>query len=113
MARFKSKAPLERLAGWLMEQYWSARRAAFYHSEPWRDASRATLERYGRVCMRCRSTGTKHNWICVDHIMSLRRAWHLRLDPDNLQVLCLSCNRWKGSWNDTDFRPRGLTRVRR
>lgn len=41
---------------------------------------------------------------CVDHIKPVRKYWHLRLDPDNLQVLCADCNRAKGNWDETDFR---------
>lgn len=34
--------------------------------------------------------------IVVDHIKPISKHWHLRLDPDNLQVLCNDCNKGKG-----------------
>ena len=39
-----------------------------------------------------------------DHIKPIRRYWNLRLDPDNIQILCEECNHGKGSWDETDFR---------
>lgn len=43
--------------------------------------------------------------IVVDHIKPISKHWHLRLDPDNLQVLCNDCNKGKGAWDETDYRP--------
>lgn len=105
MARFRKKTQLERLAGWLWKQWIEYRITRFYRDPRWKALSRENLDRWGRVCMRCGTTGTPDNWIVSDHIKSLRFNWPLRWDPENLQVLCLGCNRWKGSWNDTDFRP--------
>lgn len=74
----------------------------FYSSDAWKLLQERTLLKYGRVCMAC---GTKTKPICVDHIKSLRRYWRLRLDPDNMQVLCRDCNLVKGCHDSTDWRP--------
>jgi 5-methylcytosine-specific restriction endonuclease McrA len=42
--------------------------------------------------------------IVVDHIRPLRKHWHLRLDPANLQVLCSDCNMGKSNSDVTDWR---------
>lgn len=79
--------------------------AEFYRSYDWRKIRYAVLETYGPVCMCCgweRSDGIK---IHVDHIKPLRFNWDLRLDFDNLQVLCEICNHGKGNWDRTDWRP--------
>jgi 5-methylcytosine-specific restriction endonuclease McrA len=110
VARFKRESAAARLAGWLWHQWVEYRTTRFYRCARWKKLSRENLDRYGRVCMRCHTTGTDNNWIVSDHIKSIRFHWRLRFNPDNLQVLCLGCNRWKGSWNDTDFRPGGLAR---
>lgn len=80
----------------------------FYWSEEWWPVRMATIEKYGERCMRCGHTGSYDNTICVDHIKPVRYYWDLRLDPNNLQVLCAYHNREKGSWDETDYRPTGL-----
>lgn len=87
----------------------SDRARRFYLSASWLVLRFATLARYGRKCMACGETkGPMH----VDHIKSLRRHWHLRLNPDNMQVLCGPCNLGKGNELETDFRPRSMIRLR-
>ena len=73
----------------------------FYESYDWRRLRYAIIQKYGRECMCC---GAKNVQIHVDHIKPLRKNWDLRLDPDNLQVLCFECNHGKGNWDETDFR---------
>jgi 5-methylcytosine-specific restriction endonuclease McrA len=65
----------------------------FYRSKAWQVLRRRTLERYGRECMKC---GTTEGVIQVDHIRSRFYYPELSLDPQNLQVLCQSCNEEKG-----------------
>lgn len=76
--------------------------AKFYQSFEWRRLRFSILKKYDRRCMCC---GTIEGKIHVDHIKPLRKNWHLRLDPTNLQVLCAECNHGKGNWDETDFRP--------
>lgn len=54
----------------------------------------------------CCGNAYPHVIINVDHIKPVRKYWHLRLDFDNLQVLCSTCNKAKGNWDETDFRPK-------
>lgn len=75
---------------------------AFYKSYEWAQLRYHTIKHYGRVCMCCGQTDCE---IHVDHIKSIRKHWHLRLDPNNVQILCRDCNYGKGSWDETDHRP--------
>ena len=105
--RYRQKGPLLRLGAGLWAWWRERRIVAFYRSERWKRLRLKVLAKYGRRCMRCHTCGTQHNWICVDHIKSVRRYWWRRRWFSNLQVLCNDCNRWKGGWNETDFRPAG------
>lgn len=88
----------------------AARIRHFYQSFEWRKLRYQTIRRYGRKCMCC---GAVDKPIHVDHIKPLRKYWELRLDPDNLQILCEDCNHGKGNWDETDYRPKpASTRVR-
>jgi 5-methylcytosine-specific restriction endonuclease McrA len=42
--------------------------------------------------------------VVVDHIRPIRHHWELRLDINNLQLLCDDCNKGKGSTDETDWR---------
>ena len=73
----------------------------FYKSFEWRKARYTVLKRSAGCCMLCnRSELPLH----VDHIKPLRKNWDLRLQLDNLQVLCEECNHGKGNWDETDWR---------
>ena len=74
----------------------------FYMSWEWRTLRMDVLNHYGRACMSCGETNGK---ICVDHVKSLHTHWELRLEIENLQVLCDACNMGKGA-QDYDFRKR-------
>jgi 5-methylcytosine-specific restriction endonuclease McrA len=77
----------------------------------WRKLSQETLQKYGRVCMKCGATYTapkgmgRGRQIVVDHIFPLSRFPELALDENNLQVLCNQCNTIKGNRYAVDFRP--------
>lgn len=77
---------------------------AFYASWEWSRLRYRAILKAGRSCMCCGASASNGAKIVVDHIKPIRRFWHLRLDPDNLQVLCEPCNMGKGSWDETDFR---------
>lgn len=86
-------------------------RAAFYASWEWRTLRMEILKQYGHRCQSCGAT-TKDKTvsgapvrIVVDHIKPLSKFWDLRLDRNNLQVLCDECNQGKGAWDQTDYRP--------
>lgn len=77
---------------------------AFYTSWDWARLRYRALQKAGRTCMCCGATPADGARIHVDHIKPIRHFWNLRLDPENLQILCEPCNMGKGSWDQTDFR---------
>lgn len=76
--------------------------AQFYTSWQWSKLRFEILKKYGPRCMLCGETEGK---IVVDHIKPRSKYPELELDPDNMQVLCDTCNRGKGNKDETDFRP--------
>lgn len=89
------------------------KRSKFYKSWDWRTMRMEALKKYGPVCQCCGAkrgditTAGEPIRICVDHIKPLATHWHLRLDPENLQILCDECNMGKGAWDQTDWRDEG------
>jgi len=87
-----------------------SKREDFYKSWEWRTLRMTVLKKHGPRCMCCGSTPDQtalHGApvrIVVDHIKPLYTHWHMRLDADNLQVLCDECNMGKGAWDTTDWR---------
>lgn len=73
---------------------------SFYRTIEWREVRSVVLSMYGSVCMKC---GSKKN-IHVDHILPISKYPKLRLDVNNLQVLCSSCNIEKSNTDYTDYR---------
>ena len=78
---------------------------AFYNSMPWLRLRFETIRAYGAVCMLCEST----RYVVVDHIKPRSKFPELELDPDNMQVLCNTCNRGKSNKDMTDFRTVNLS----
>lgn len=77
----------------------------FYQSAQWRRVRYWTIKRQGAKCQCCGRSPAIHGIVLnVDHIKNLRDHWELRLDPNNLQVLCDACNHGKGNWDETDWR---------
>lgn len=82
----------------------------FYKTWDWKRARMDALQRYGAICMCCgakRGDTTPQGEsvrIVVDHIKPISKYWYLRLDSENLQILCDECNMGKGSRLETDFR---------
>ena len=64
----------------------------FYGSSAWSAARTRTLDRDGVQCADCR---TYQGPFEVDHIVTLRECWHLRVVQSNLQVLCVPCHHKK------------------
>jgi hypothetical protein len=79
---------------------------AFYQKKPWYRLALESKRRYGRKCMKCFKDQEAYPGlkIVTDHIKPIRYYWHLRLDPDNVQILCDACNKAKGSVDMTDYR---------
>lgn len=89
-----------------------AEKDEFYRSWDWSTLRTKTIKKFGRVCMCCGAVpgdltvGGGRVRIVVDHIKPIHHHWYLRLDPENLQVLCNECNMGKGAWDETDHRPK-------
>lgn len=83
---------------------------SFYASWEWRKLRMQTLVRHGHRCQSCGATTQDITIygapvrLVVDHIQPLGKHWELRLDPENVQVLCDECNMGKGDWMTQDFR---------
>lgn len=76
----------------------------FYLSWQWKRLRYDVLKQRGRRCECCGATPDDAVRIVVDHIKPIRHFWHLRLDQQNLQVLCDDCNMGKGSRDESDWR---------
>lgn len=72
-------------------------RQAFYSTPEWKAAARAVWMRDQCTCQRCGCKpprkGPKHNRGHVHHIVTFQ-VRELRLDLDNLVLLCADCHRW-------------------
>ena len=76
-------------------------RRNFYRTRKWIELRKWALDKYGAKCMKC---GSKND-IQVDHICSRSRHPGLRLSKHNVQILCATCNKVKGSIDRSDYRP--------
>lgn len=82
----------------------------FYKSWDWRELRMQAIKKHGARCQCCGATRTDLDGagnpvrIVVDHIRPISRFWELRLDLNNLQILCDECNMGKGAWDQTDWR---------
>jgi 5-methylcytosine-specific restriction endonuclease McrA len=76
----------------------------FYASWQWRHLRFDFLKGKARRCQCCGRTPADGIKIVVDHIKPVRHFWHLRLDPNNLQIFCDACNMGKSSRGADDFR---------
>ena len=85
-------------------------KASFYAAWEWLTLRMKVLKANGGHCECC--GGGVHDMTVggfpvrmhVDHIKPISKYWELRLEQDNLQVLCAECNRGKGAWDETDWR---------
>jgi len=76
----------------------------FFLSDQWIKLRYQTLTKRGNQCECCGSSWSVGNPLQVDHIKARSTHPHLSLDPDNLQVLCRTCNIGKGHLDHTDWR---------
>ena len=77
--------------------------SSFYESRPWQELRFKVLRKYGRRCMLCFAVDVE---VHVDHIKPISKAPELKLEINNLQVLCRACNMGKSNKDSTDFRPK-------
>jgi 5-methylcytosine-specific restriction endonuclease McrA len=76
----------------------------FYLTPKWRELRYKILRKYGFKCLAC---GAKppDTVLHVDHIKPRIKFPDLEFDPNNLQVLCESCNLGKRHYFSDDLRP--------
>lgn len=77
----------------------------FYLSKKWHKLRKKVLKKYGKKCMKC---GETSGVIQVDHIKPRSKYPELELSFNNMQVLCILCNKEKSNKNEMDYRPKGL-----
>jgi 5-methylcytosine-specific restriction protein A len=65
---------------------------AFYHSREWR-ALRRQVFHEEPFCVLCQARGLVALTQQIDHILSVKTHWELRLVRSNCRGLCLSCHR--------------------
>lgn len=83
----------------------NARIAEFYDSREWAAMRYEALRLHGARCQCCGATPSDGRTVLnVDHIKPLRVFWDLRLDLNNLQILCGGCNLGKGARHADDWR---------
>lgn len=75
----------------------------FLMSAEWKALRRAVVAHYGRQCMKCGTTPKDPRKTHVDHIKARAKFPELKLDFNNLQVLCCRCNKAKGN-KTADYR---------
>lgn len=75
----------------------------FYESWEWKEARYKAIKELGNSCMLC-GANSKEVRIVVDHIRPISKYWDLRLDAENLQILCNDCNMGKSNNHYDDFR---------
>ena len=77
----------------------------FYNTKEWKQLRFRVLIHYQRKCMACNATNkTLH----VDHIKPISKFPELKLDFENLQILCEDCNVGKSNIYYHDLRPNKL-----
>ncbi len=77
----------------------------FYNSDAWRELRYKILRKFGFKCMACGASPPKVV-LHVDHIKPRSKYPGMELDPNNLQVLCASCNLGKRHHFEDDLRPK-------
>lgn len=77
----------------------------FLTSYAWTTLRMQALKKYGAVCMCCGDSPANGAVMNVDHIKPRKHFPNLALDINNLQILCSMCNKGKGNWDSTDWRP--------
>lgn len=75
---------------------------SFYDSREWKQLRFRVLIHYQRRCMACFATNTL---LHVDHIKPVSKFPELKLDFNNLQILCETCNLGKSNVYFHDLRP--------
>lgn len=83
----------------------------FYKTRDWAEVRYRVLVLRGAICECCGANAKDGVRIVVDHIKPIRLFWDKRLDINNMQVLCNTCNRGKGYKDQTDWRKCGVSEI--
>lgn len=78
---------------------------SFYDSREWKQLRFRVLIHYQRKCMACNAT---NKVLHVDHIKPISKFPELKLQFENLQILCEDCNLGKSNVYFHDLRPNKL-----
>jgi 5-methylcytosine-specific restriction endonuclease McrA len=76
----------------------------FLESWEWTTKRMEAIKLFGVKCMCCGASRDTGAIIHVDHIKPRSKYPELSLDLNNLQILCMQCNKGKGAWDETDWR---------
>ena len=76
----------------------------FLESWEWTTKRMEAIKLFGVKCMCCGASRETGAIIHVDHIKPRSKYPELSLDLNNLQILCMQCNKGKGAWDETDWR---------
>lgn len=90
---------------WKKTAHLNPNKDAFLESYAWKALRMKVLVKFGSICQCCGASAKTGEVINVDHIKPRIKFPELALDFENLQVLCSTCNRGKGNWDETDWRP--------
>lgn len=63
----------------------------FYDSKDWKELRYQTLLNAGFICEICE----RNEATIADHIIPTKVKWEMRLDPKNIQAVCVSCHNKK------------------
>lgn len=74
----------------------------FYKSKEWAEL-RFQMLKDATHCLCCGAKKGEAR-LTVDHIKPVWKYPELRLDSENMQILCMLCNKGKGGLDETDFR---------
>lgn len=88
--------------GFILDSQTVSKRQAkqFYQTVEWKTLSAQLRKSAGPTCVMCDRNFKKYGLTKnADHIKPLMYFWDLRLDPENIQIICGECNKAKGNYN--------------
>lgn len=65
---------------------------SFYNTEEWKNLRAWKFGQANGCCEMCKRKGMIIEGKQVHHIVPIEEDWSKRLDPDNLELLCIRCH---------------------